>query len=165
MTNLYPGLARGPIDHQASSVINAIASEAMDMGAVVVQLAPAATELLPRVENADAVTEIGYGIAVGGDADGVYGTGADAAAGAAGDVNRAASAAGQAVVVCTQGRCLAKISETTTLGAALSPSTDGTLILANTALHFIVARALQVGASGDIIAIDVQREGQVESAP
>ena len=67
MTNLFPGLARGPIDHEASSVINAIASESIDMGAVVVQLAPAAIELLPRVENADAITEIGYGIVVGGD--------------------------------------------------------------------------------------------------
>ena len=157
MTNLFPGLARGPIDHEATSVINAIASESIDMGAVVVQLAPAANEILPRVENADAITEIGYGIVVGGDVDGIYGTGADSTD----DTTRASNAAGQAVVVVTQGRALAKISEATTLGAALSPSTDGTLILANTALHFIIARALQVGADGDIIAVDVQREGQV----
>ncbi len=156
MTNLFPGLARGPIDHQASSVINAIASESIDMGATVVQIAAASNELLPRVENSDAITEIGYGIVVGGDVDGIYGTGAASTD----DTTRAANAAGQAVVVCTQGRCLARITEATTLGAALSPTATGTLQLANTVAHFIIARALQAGVSGDIIAVDVQREGQ-----
>jgi hypothetical protein len=156
MTNLFPGLARGPIDHEASSIINAIASESIDMGNVVVQIAAAANEILPRVENADAATEIGYGIVVGGDTDGIYGTGAASTD----DTTRASNAAGQAVVVVTQGRCLARITEATTLGAALSPAADGTLVLADTVAHFIIARALQVGVSGDIIAVDVQREGQ-----
>ena len=35
MTNLFPGLARGPIDHEASSVINTIANEAITMGDLV----------------------------------------------------------------------------------------------------------------------------------
>ena len=48
--------------YEASSVINAIASESIDMGATVVQLAPAAIELLPRVENADAITGLSFSL-------------------------------------------------------------------------------------------------------
>ena len=54
MTNLFVGLARGPIDHEASSVINSIANESIDMGAAVSLVAAPTTELLPRVEVGDA---------------------------------------------------------------------------------------------------------------
>ena len=154
MTNLYPGLGRGPIDHKASSVINIIANESLDMGAAVALVAQPATELLPRVDAADAQGEESYGIVVGGDIDGIFGTGADSTD----DTTRAANAAGQGVVVVTQGRCLAKIDGTITLGAALTVSATGGLEAATTG-DYIIAKALQAAANGDIAAVDVGRGG------
>jgi len=160
LTNFYLGLARGPIDHQSSSVINVIANEAIEMGSVVVLIAPPTSELLPRVEEGDASTEIGYGIAVGGDTDGIYST---TGAASGDDSTRATAGAGQGVVVVTQGRCLARVTNATAvpLGAPLSCSgTSGVLELADAADDVIVARALQVPTgTTDIIAVDVQREG------
>lgn len=158
MTNFYPGLARGPIDHEASSVINSIANESIDMGASVVLIAAPTTELLARVENADAITESGYGIVCGGDVDGIYGTGAASSD----DSTRAANAAGQGVVVVTQGRTLAKVTGDVVEGAKLAVSATGTLQAA-VATQRIIAMALQdSGGVGDhIIAVDVQREGLV----
>ena len=157
MANLYQGLARGPIDHISSSLINIVANEAdMEMGGCVKLAAPPSTELLPRADKGDAVTDKGYGIIVGGDNDGIYGTGG---ASPADDTTKASLLAGDAIVICTQGRCLARISEATTLGAALSPDATGDLQLADTATHKILAIALQAGSAGDIIAVDVQREG------
>ena len=162
MTNFYLGLSRGPIDHQSSSVINMIANEAVGMGSLTVLLSTVQTaELLPRVEEADAATEVGYGIAVGGDADGIYST---TGAAPTDDTTRATSAAGQGIVVCTQGRCLARVdgnADAIVIGAPLSASaTAGVLELADAATDVIIARALQpsTGAT-DIIAVDVQREG------
>ena len=162
MTNFYLGLARGPIDHQSSSVINVIANEAIEMGSVVT-LVPTipADELLPRVEEGDAATDIGYGIAVGGDTDGIYST----TGAASGDASTLATeSAGQGVVVVTQGRCLARVNgnaDAIVIGDPLSCSaTAGVLELADGATDQIIARALQpsTGAT-DIIAVDVQREG------
>lgn len=162
MTNFYPGLARGPIDHASSSVINVVANEAIGMGSLVVLLStiPAA-ELLPRVEEADASGEVGYGIAVGGDADGIYST---TGAAPTDDTTRATSAAGQGVVVVTQGRCLARVDGNTAgpilVGSKLAATaTAGVLELA-VATDEIIAVALQPSAGAtDIIAVDVQREG------
>ena len=157
MTNLYLGLGRGPIDHVASSIINIIANEAdMEMGGCVKAVAAPSTELLPRADKVDAITDIGYGIIVGGDNDGIYG---DGGASPADNTTKASRVIGDSIVICTQGRCLARISEATTIGAALSPDATGDLQLADTATHFILCRALQAGAAGDIIAVDVQREG------
>jgi len=158
MTNFYQGLARGPIDHEASSVINSIANESIDMGAAVVLIDPPATELLARVENADAVTEIGYGIVVGGDLDGVFGDGGASTD----DTTRAANAAGQGVVVVTQGRCLAKVTGDIPTGTRLAVSTTGTLQVA-IATQSTIAISLQdsLGVGDHIIAVDVQREGIV----
>ena len=162
MTNFFLGLARGPIDHQSSSVINVIANEAIGMGSLTVLVTTIPTdELLPRVEEADAATEIGYGVAVGGDADGIYST---TGAVPTDDTTRATSGAGQGVVVVTQGRCLARVdgnADAILVGSPLSASaTAGVLELADTATDHIIARALQpsTGAT-DIIAVDVQREG------
>ena len=161
MTNFYLGLARGPIDHQSSSVINVVANEAIGMGSLTVLIAPPSDELLPRVEEADAATEIGYGIAVGGDADGIYST---TGAAPTDNTTRAATTAGEGVVICTQGRCLARVdgnADAIVIGAPLSASaTAGVLELADAATDVIIARALQpsTGAT-DIIAVDVQREG------
>ena len=154
MTNLFPGLARGPIDHEASSVINAVANEAIDMGAAVSLVAEPSTEILPRVEVGDSQGEALYGIVVGGDTDGIYGTGADSTD----DTTRAANAAGQAVVVVTQGRCLAKIDGTISLGDPLTASAAGGLEVA-AAADEVIAIALQAAADGDIAAVDVQRQG------
>ncbi len=156
MTNQFPGLARGPIDHEASSVINAIANEAITMGDLV-QLdvsGPPTTELLPRVEVADGGQGlVAYGIAVGGDADGIYGSGAAAVD----DTTRATLAAGEAVVVVTQGRCLARVSGTITIGDELTQdAVAGVLELAAIG-DIIIAVALQSTTTADIAAVDVQR--------
>ena len=158
MTNLYPGLARGEIGpRDASTVLNIIANETnMEMGGCVKAVAPPSTELLPRADKGDAITDLGYGIIVGGDNDGIYG---DGGASPADNTTKATLLVGDALVVVTQGRCLARISEATTIGAKLSPDATGDLQLADTATHEILAIALQVGAAGDIIAVDVQREG------
>jgi len=156
MTNLFPGLARGPIDHEASSVINAVANEAITMGDLV-QLdtsGPPASEILPRVEVADAGQGlVAYGIAIGGDADGIYGSGGAAAD----DTERAALAAGEAVVVLTQGRCLARVSGSITIGDELTQdATAGALEIAAVG-DIIIAVALQTSSGNDIAAVDVQR--------
>ena len=157
MTNLYLGLARGPIDHEASSIINAIANEAITMGDLV-QLdvsGPPTNELLPRVEVADSAqgSDSSYGIVVGGDADGVYGTGAAAAA----DINRAATAAGEAVVVVTQGRCLARVNGSITIGDDLTQDATAGALEPAGAGDSVFAKALQTSSGADIAAVDVQR--------
>ena len=161
MTNFYLGLARGPIDHQSSSVINSIANEAIEMGSCVTLVTPIVSgELLPRVEESDAAADVGYGIAVGGDTDGIYST---TGAASGDDSTRATASAGQGIVVVTQGRCLARVTNATAIaiGDPLSPSaTAGVLELADAATDVIIARALQIPTgTTDIIAIDVQREG------
>jgi len=158
MTNLFPGLARGPIDHQSSSVINMIANETdIEMGSPIKgDLTVVSTELLPRADKTDTAGELLYGIVVGGDNDGIYGTGG---ASPADDTTKASLLVGDAIVVCTQGRCLARIAEATTVGAVLASDGTDALVLADTVDDMIIARALQVGAAGDIIAVDVQREG------
>ena len=131
------------------------------MGSVVTLVTPIlGAELLPRVEEGDAAADVGYGIAVGGDADGIYST---TGAVPTDDSTRATSGAGQGVVVVTQGRCLARVTNATAIaiGDPLSASaTAGVLELANAATDVIIARALQIPTgTTDIIAVDVQREG------
>jgi hypothetical protein len=162
LTNHYQGLARGPIDHQSSSVINSISKGAIEMGSVV-KLDTAtivSSELLPRVSEAPSASTRGYGIAVGGDVDGIYSTTGDASGD---DSTRATSGDGQGVVIVTQGRCLARVTNATAIviGDPLSPSdTAGVLELADAVTDNIIAIALQVPTSTtDIIAVDVQREG------
>ncbi len=157
MTNLYPGLARGPIDHKSSSVINMIANAAnMEMGGCVKLVAPPSTELLPRATPTTAEGELSYGIIVGGDNDGIYG---DGGASPADNTTKASLLAGDGIVVCTQGRCLARLAENCTLGARLGASNAGALVLANAVGDEVLAVALQVGSAGDVIAVDVQRQG------
>ena len=166
MTNQFLGLARGPIDHNASAVINSISNEAITMGSAV-KLKDLVTplisaELLPRVEEADGVLDVTYGIAVGGDTDGIYGDGSAASD----DTTRATASAGQGVVVVTQGRCLARVLGASTLvvGDQLTPTaTPGVLTKIAPGAGLVIARALQpvADAETDIIAVDVQREGQI----
>ena len=161
-TNQFPGLARGPIDHNASAVINVIANEAITMGSAVALVVSVPTdELLPRVDETDSTSDVTYGIVVGGDTDGIYGDGNAAQD----DSTRAAASAGQGVVVVTQGRCLARVSGdgagVVVIGSALTQSAiTGVLELAGTS-DVIIAFALNDVGSGDIdmIAVDVQRAG------
>ena len=164
MTNQFLGLARGPIDHNASSVINSIANEAITMGSAVNLFATTPTaELLPRVEETDAAADIPYGIAVGGDTDGNYGDGSAATD----DSTRATASAGQGIVIVTQGRCLARVLGASTLvigDKLIASSTAGVLTKAGASnTETVIARALQdvADAETDIIAVDVQREGEV----
>lgn len=161
MTNLFLGLARGPIDHEASSVINAIANEQIDMGNTVKLVAPPALELLPRVENGDTQGEFIYGVVVGGDADGVYGDGAASVDDKTRAVLANQPAAKSGVVVLTQGRGLARVTGTIALGDPLTQSaTEGVLEVAS-ASDVVIARALQPSTGSDIIAVDIQRAGVV----
>lgn len=161
MTNLYPGLARGTIGpRDANTVINMIANETdIEMGSPIKgDLTVETTELLPRADKNDTPGEIVYGLVSGGDNDGIYG---DGGASPADDTTKASLAVGDAIEVVTQGRTLARVSEATTVGAPLSA--DGAAVaaleLADAVGDLIIARALQIGAAGDVIAVDVQREG------
>ncbi len=161
MTNFFLGLARGPIDHEASSVINVIADGAIEMGSAVKLVSPIpGAELLPRVEETAAAADRSYGIAVGGDTDGIYST---TGAPSGDDSTLATNAAGQAVVVVTQGRALARVTNAAAIiiGDPLSASaTAGVLELADAVTDNIIAIALQAPTgTTDIIAVDIQREG------
>ncbi len=162
-TNRFQGLARGPIDHKSSSVINQIANGAIDMGSVIaVTTTINSAETLPRVEEIAAQgSGLSYGITVGGDADGIYGDGSASTD----DSTRAATGALQGVVVVTQGRCLARVSGdgagVVIIGSALTQSaTAGVLELAGVG-DVVIAFALNDVGAGDIdmIAVDVQRVG------
>ena len=161
MVNNYQGLHRGPIDHEASSVINVIASERITMGSAVrLNTTIPSTELLPRVDESDSANEQLYGIAVGGDADGIYG---DGSVGVAGDRFNATENADEGIVVLTQGRTPARVTGTIAVGDKLTAEgTSG--LLESPAIPAesdrVIAIALQVNASGTgIIAVDVQRQG------
>lgn len=171
MTNFYSGLNRGPIDHKSSSVINSIASGATTMGSSVIVTAPGSEETLPRVTEHPAISVLinVYGIAIGGDTDGIYGDGSKATT----DENRATNAAGQGVVVCTQGRCLARVESTVAIaiGDPLGPSgagagNEGVLVNALTEpTSPVIAKALEslpASPGFHMIGVDVQREGAQE---
>ncbi len=165
MTNQFLGLARGPIDHQSSSVINVVANGAISMGDAVDIIGAPTSELLPRVETSNAVQgDVTYGVAVGGDTDGIFGDGTAATD----DTTRATAGAGQGVVVVTQGRCPARVNGSVggtpgnlAVGVKLTQSgTAGVLEGAATGDE-VIAVALQPVLSGelDIIAVDIQRGG------
>ncbi len=159
MVNNYQGLHRGPIDHEASSVINMIANGLISMGDGVILSTVPATELLPRTVANSSSNEQLYGVAVGGDADGIYG---DGTVGTATSGTTAANVAGEAVVVVTQGRCPARVTGTVAIGDALvAEGTTGLLVVPAipAATDRVIAIALQINTTGvGIIAVDVQRQ-------
>ena len=170
MVNRLPGLARGPIDHQASSVINVIANGTIDMGsAVALDQTPLATnnEILPRVEQITTQgSGLAYGVAVGGDADGIYGDGTLASD----DTTKATTGAGQGVVVVTRGRCLARVVGSNSGGnqvvavgdpLTLDDLTGGGVLQVAIAGDIVIARALVTVASAalDMIPVEVNKEG------
>ena len=160
-TNRFQGLARGPIDHNASSVINVIANCAIDMGSgVIFDATIPSAENLPRVEETTSQgSGLVYGVAVGGDTDGIYGDGSASTD----DLTRATTGAGQGVVVVTQGRCLARVSGGGGVAIGDQLTISGTIgaLEGASAGDFVIAIALNDVASGDldIIAVDVQRAG------
>jgi len=161
-TNRFLGLSRGPIDNKASSVINQISNGTIDMGAVVILSEPIFSgETLPRVEQTGTQGDDNvYGIAVGGDVDGVYGDGSASVD----DKTRATNAVGQGVVIVTQGRCLARVSGAAApiaIGDTLTTANaTGTLVNASGA-EKVIATALCPVLSGDVdmVPVDVQRSG------
>lgn len=160
MTNKFVGLAKGSIGRDANSLINVIANEAIEMGSAVslVTTIPD-TEILPRVDETDSQGELCYGIAVGGDADGIF---SESGAPSGDDSTRAASGAGQSVNVVTQGRCPARVNGVAAIvvGAKLTPHGIAGVLQIATGGDQVVAIALQPSTEADdIIAVDVQQEG------
>lgn len=156
MTNNYVGLARGTLNRKSSSVINLISGAAHSMGDVVgLSTTITAGELLPRTATITGQGVKAYGVVVGGDTDGIYGTGAAASD----DTTRACNAAGQGVEVCTQGLCPARVTGTIAINDPLTPSaTIGALELALSA-DLIIAIAMQPSTTLDISVVDVGQEG------
>ena len=108
-------------------------------------VAPGAGTQLPRVEPIDAsITEVIYGVCVGGDQNGTYG-GASEIAGEAGD----------SVKICVNGRCKVRVDGSGTpivIGSPLSASTtDGVAVIAIATAH-VFALAQQDSTSTDLIA-------------
>ena len=167
-TNRYQGLAQGSIGTEANSNINSISNASIDMGSVVT-LEPtiASSELLPRVNTQTASPGAAtYGIAIRGDIDGNYGDGSVSVD----DETRATNAAGQGIVILTQGRCPARVLGGTgptavIINTPLTQSTNSGVLKAAVATEEVIARSLNIVADGDtdMIAVDVQREGAVET--
>jgi len=161
-TNRFLGLARGPINHKSGFVINLVSNGAIDMGsAVALSTTIFPREIFPRVEEISIEgSSLLYGIAVGGEVDGIYGDGSASVD----DSTRATNGAGQRVVVVTQGRCLARVSgpivggigngvitQSTTLGVLRQATSDNMIF--GTTLN-------DVGAGDtDMIAVDFFRFG------
>ena len=97
MTDLYTGLENGPIDGGTAGniVIEAIASEAVDLGSPVILVAAGTGERLPRVAPDNTQGAYALGVVVAGVIDGTF----------SGSDQSAADAAGEAVSVCIFGRC------------------------------------------------------------
>ena len=159
MTDNYAGLFEGAAE-SAASVINAIADEAIEIGAPVIVVAAATGEVNPRVEPTADGTLFISGVVVGGDANGIWVDGT-----LANDGN-AADAAGESVKVCTNGRCKVRVDGSTggvnsniAIGDPLSAGIDEVAQRA-VASDYVFARALQatIGVQ-DAILCEVTLEG------
>ena len=159
MTDKYAGIFDGAAD-SAASVINAIADEAIEIGAPVIAVAAATGEVNPRVEPTTDGTLFVAGVVVGGDANGIWVDGTTANDG------NAADAAGESVKVCTTGRCKVRVDGSTggansniAIGDPLSCGIDEIAQRA-VASDFVFGRALQTStASTDAILCEVTLEG------
>ena len=152
MTDLYPGIFDGAVD-EAATVINAIADESVTIGSPVIVVAAATGELAPRVEPNATQGARAFGVCVGRQDNGTYG----------GSSEVAASAAGEAVKVCTQGRCKVRVNGSTSAISINSPLTidavDGIAeIAAASDIVFGIALQASTGAS-DFILCQVNPEG------
>ena len=153
MTDQFPGLSKGAFP--GADTQDAVADEAIIVGSPVIEVAPPAGELEPRVEPNDTAGVYGAGIVVDGDNRGIYdGVGA---------LGQAATGAGEAVTLCIRGYCKARVDGTGTpivIGSPLTISTtDGTLIVA-VATNEVLARARQPSTlANDFILVEVTKEG------
>jgi hypothetical protein len=164
MTDKYTGLYDGALPE--AIVINAIADEAIEIGSPVIAVAAGTGELEARVEPTTDGTLWIRGVVVGGDANGIWVDGTTTNDGSA------ASAAGQAVKVCTRGRCKVRVDGSTggansniAIGDPLSAGgTDGVAQRAQTS-DTIFARALQTSTgSTDAILCEVTLESNKVAA-
>ncbi len=160
MTDKYTGLYDGASDASAM-VINAIADEAIVIGAPVIAVAAATGELSPRVEPTTDGTLYIAGVVVGGDANGIFVDGTIANDG------NAADAAGDSVKVCTRGRCKVRVDGSTggansniAIGDPLSAAGTDEIAQRAVASDFVFGRALQTStAATDAILCEVTLEG------
>ena len=159
MADLYPGLFDGAAGAEAL-VVNFIADEAIKIGGPVQIVAGATGELAPRVEpEATGVLYIA-GVAVGGDANGIWVDGSTANDG------NAADAAGDTVKVCIFGRCKVRVDGSTggansniAIGDSLSAGIDETAQRAITD-DSVFGRAMQAATGiNDAILCMVNQEG------
>jgi len=177
--NHFTGLWQGPIDNNASSVINAVANledpnRWISIGDALFVKAPTTNELLPNVfyVNSAANSLKFIGIAVGGDVKGTYGEAGDSVGkNFIDNVDTIATDEQLGVRVCTQGRCIARVVTNgigdINIGDSLTPTggPEGALRLSTLTGDNLVARALQIALQGEpggadqYIAVDVQREG------
>lgn len=157
MTDQYTGLENGTVDGgvAGSIVIEAIADEAVDIGAPVILVAAGTGERLPRVEPNNTQGAHAFGVVVAGVKDGTF----------SGSDQSAADAAGEAVSVCVLGRC--KVNVDGSVGGniavgsklTLSDTADGLAEVA-AASDEVFGRALQAStANGDTIVCFVNSEG------
>lgn len=160
MTDNYQGLFDGAAD-SAASVINAIADEAIVIGAPVIVVAAATGEVNPRVEPTTDGTLYISGVVVGGDANGIWVDGTIANDG------NSADAAGESVKVCTNGRCKVRVDGSTggvnsniAIGDPLSCGATDEIAQRAVASDYVFARALQatIGVQ-DAILCEVTLEG------
>ncbi len=162
MTNLSTLQAGAWDDKATTRRIDVKATGTIDMGSVVFIENPFtedADNLLARVTQSTVATDKFYGIAVEGDTDGIFGTGAVSTD----DTTRATNAANQGVTIVTAGRTPARVDGSgtpITTGLELAVGPAGNLVVA-IATDRIVAVALQDSSAVDIIVVDVQREGEV----
>ena len=165
MADKYPGLFDGAADTSAM-VINAIADEAIEIGAAVIPVAPATGELNPRVEPTTTGTLAIAGVVVGGDANGIWVDGTTTNDG------NAADAAGEAVKLVTRGRCKVRVDGSTggaesniAIGDPLSVGAVDEVAQRSQTGDFIFGRALQTStASTDAILCEVTLEGGIVAA-
>ncbi len=165
--NNYQLLSQGAISEESSSIINAICGDSSLKIGDTVRVLPVGTgegftqpdDLLPRVGLVSEEGDSSYGIVIGGDFDGVYGTDPNTDILSLGLV---ASFFGDGVRICTQGKCLAFTEGTTiNIGDGLTATDSGLTLASGT--QKVIARALQSplapSLANNIIAVDVQREG------
>ena len=155
MTDQYPGLSKGAFP--GADTQDAIADEAILVGSPVIEVAPPAGELEPRVEPNDTQGAVCAGVVVDGDTRGIYDGVAQGA-----EAN-AADAAGKAVNLCRNGYCKVQVDGTGTPIAIGDPltigTTDGVAIVA-VATNYVFGRARQASTlANDFILVDVTREG------
>ena len=159
-TNRYTVLSNGALAH--SAIENMTANGAIDMGSTIRLSAPiVAGEIQPRVETTTNIGDVTYGIAIGGDNDGVYGDGSASTS----DLNRATIGPGQTVKLITRGRCPARVTGGAagiSIGDKLTPSnTAGVLQKLIAPFKFVAAVSLNTVAIGDtdMIIVEMVKEG------